>query len=265
MNNKTETQNTIKQIFGEYADKNALIAFLTGFALTAVILSNRFLTFYLTPLKTLVHEIGHTLFGWLFGYPSIPAFNFFYGGGLTMYWHQNKQILIFIYLTLIALMFFYRRKNKLVILTAAFLVLHMVFALTNLHETLILFMGHGFELIFALIFGYRGLTGVGSRNKIERALYCMMFFYIVIMDINFSYSLLSDVNALELYLNPPVGLPVNDFVQIAEKYQSISLIKTIWFFYFCSLLTPVTLFAVCRLFPSKRNLIAFIHKNINGR
>ena len=28
----------------------------------------------------LVHELGHAASGWLFGYPSLPAFDFTYGG-----------------------------------------------------------------------------------------------------------------------------------------------------------------------------------------
>ncbi len=43
-----------------------------------------FLSFILSPLTTMVHEIGHTAVLWLFGYPAIPAFDFANGGGVTM-------------------------------------------------------------------------------------------------------------------------------------------------------------------------------------
>ena len=38
----------------------------------------------LSGMKILVHEMGHAAFGWLFGYPSIPVFDFSYGGGVTL-------------------------------------------------------------------------------------------------------------------------------------------------------------------------------------
>ena len=39
----------------------------------------------LETFKTLVHEMGHAIFGWLFGYPSFPAFDVIWGGGVTIH------------------------------------------------------------------------------------------------------------------------------------------------------------------------------------
>src|SRR5688500_2816830 len=43
-------------------------------------------------LVTLFHELGHAVVGWLFGYPSIPAFDFVYGGGITHMGNFQKPI-----------------------------------------------------------------------------------------------------------------------------------------------------------------------------
>ena len=35
-------------------------------------------------MATFFHELGHTLFAWLYGYPTIPVFDFAHGGGLAI-------------------------------------------------------------------------------------------------------------------------------------------------------------------------------------
>lgn len=38
-----------------------------------------FLKYLFSFFAILVHEMGYAFAGWLFGYPSIPSFDFFYG------------------------------------------------------------------------------------------------------------------------------------------------------------------------------------------
>ena len=44
----------------------------------------------------LAHELGHTLAGWAFGRPSLPAFDFVYGGGVTATMDASKALLLLI-------------------------------------------------------------------------------------------------------------------------------------------------------------------------
>ena len=47
-----------------------------GLMLAVILPFFPFLSFILHPISTLVHEIGHTVMYWLFGYQAIPAFDF---------------------------------------------------------------------------------------------------------------------------------------------------------------------------------------------
>ncbi|MCP5050706.1 MAG: hypothetical protein GY940_26320, partial [bacterium] len=69
----------------ERLTRDAWKAMGIGAVITAVILYFPFLSFVFRYMITLVHEIGHAVFGWFFGYPSVPAFDFAYGGGITMH------------------------------------------------------------------------------------------------------------------------------------------------------------------------------------
>ena len=44
-------------------------------------------------LTSLAHEIGHALVAWLLGRPSVPAFDFKYGGGVAMIGERNQLLL----------------------------------------------------------------------------------------------------------------------------------------------------------------------------
>src|SRR5205085_4916566 len=54
-----------------------------GLVLAIVITAIPFARFIFHPIIILVHELGHAVAGWLLGYPSIPSFDFVYGGGIT--------------------------------------------------------------------------------------------------------------------------------------------------------------------------------------
>ena len=125
----------------------------------------------------LVHEFGHAIFGWLFGYPSIPAFDFTYGGGITAHQERHVIILVAVY-GLFCLGFYIYRKNRLSLISLSIAVLlYSLFAFAALHKILILFMGHGLELVFAGIFLYRALSGSAVINPLERPLYAIIGFF----------------------------------------------------------------------------------------
>src|SRR6185436_11151598 len=59
-------------------------AVASGLALALIVYVVPLLRFVFHTLITLVHEHGHTISAWSFGIPAIPAFDFVYGGGVTL-------------------------------------------------------------------------------------------------------------------------------------------------------------------------------------
>src|SRR5258705_7805858 len=54
-----------------------------GAVLAVVLTLIPFTRILFQPLITIVHELGHAVVAWMFGYPAVPAFDFSYGGGVT--------------------------------------------------------------------------------------------------------------------------------------------------------------------------------------
>ena len=68
------------------------VAFGIGVALALLTEAWPLLRVLVGYMVVLVHEIGHALAGWIFGYPSLPAFDFRYGGGVTLHQEQSWWI-----------------------------------------------------------------------------------------------------------------------------------------------------------------------------
>lgn len=64
----------------EIIDNDAWKSLGTGFMIALVALLVPFLGFIFGYLGILVHELGHAVAAWMFGYPAVPAFDFQYGG-----------------------------------------------------------------------------------------------------------------------------------------------------------------------------------------
>ena len=174
-------------------------ALLIGAGLAAIFLALPFLRFVLSYLTILVHELGHAIFAWLFGYPAIPAFDFHYGGGFTSYENRKILLLLLIYGGWAFALYAYRRHRPALVAVAALLGLYSLFALTPLHEHLIGFMGHGTELIFAGIFLYRALSGSAVKVPAERPLYAFVGLFILASDVRFALGLIWSPVERQLY------------------------------------------------------------------
>jgi len=212
-----------------------------GALLALVVLLLPRLDFIFQVFVTLTHELGHALTGWLFGYPSLPAFDFMYGGGVTL--HQQRALpLVFVVLALFAAAALVYRRNRrtLAILTAGAL-LYALFAFTRVHEVLNLFMGHGTELIIAGIFLYRGVSGFAVVHPAERPLYAFLGFFVLFSDLRFAWRLLTDPVHRYLYEEAKGGGHWMDFSRIAEEYWHVDLRVVALLFLFCCLLPPLAI------------------------
>jgi len=223
----------------QHFDNKALEAAIAGIFLAFLLLLSKQVTFICSYFIILIHELGHAFTAWSFGYPAIPAFDFLYGGGVTMHLNRVPVFAIAIYAAIGYLFYRYRKNQFTLGVLFGFSSLYTLFAITPLHEILQIGMGHGFELIFAIIFLYRGLSGYACRYSIERPLYAMLAFFTVFRGCNFSWRLIFDLDYRSLYEYGKGGLLDNDFVRLARDYFGTNLSSVaVCFLCFC-ILTPV--------------------------
>jgi hypothetical protein len=171
----------------------------------------------LLTLKTLFHEIGHAVAGWLFGYPAIPAFDFIFGGGMTHY--NNFQPFLAL---LVAVAFAYAawrfRENTPVVTAIAVIFLLWLVIVTKewRRETVLASAGVAFELILGAIFLYMALSGRGWRRpEIERPLGAMVAFFVQLYSWIFAFQLIRDVDFREWYREGKGGALMNDLEVVA--------------------------------------------------
>lgn len=199
------------------------------------LLNHIFMTF-----TTLVHEMGHTLTGWIFGYPALPAFDLRYGGGVTATMPRSTLLLMVFYAVMGYLVYLYRKNRLTLIFLVVFLVVHIGLAATAWHDVVFLFMGHGMELVIAGIFFYRALSGAAVLNAAERPLYSVISWFIVMSDLKFAYRLATSVHVRRMYEEAKGGGHWMDFSRIAEDYLHTDL-RVVAIFFFLTTLLPLVL------------------------
>jgi len=180
--------------------------------------------FLLSPLLVIIHELGHATAGWLFGYPSIPAFDFEYGGGATSIGETQYTIIVG-FVTAALLHFAWRRRRfKMdVAWILALTGLYLFTAFTDWKDVVVLAAGHGSELVFATVFLYRALSGDAVLQMDERPAYAMVGVFAVLNDLSFGWYLITSDLARYQYGEAKGGGHVMDFSQIAEDYLRVPL------------------------------------------
>lgn len=217
-------------------------AIAIGLVLSLVILASPQLTFILSPLITLVHELGHAAAAWIFGYPAIPSFDFIHGGGITLQLARFTPLLFLMYSALGYGLYRFRSNIHLSRIFLGLGIGYTFCAFTSLHEILMISMGHGFELGFAGLFLYRALSGAACRMAAERPLYGMMACYIWLYDLKFGHGLLFDRKARSIYQQGKGDILDHDFVRLANEYFGIGLSGVVVLFMLVCLATPVFAF-----------------------
>jgi hypothetical protein len=227
-------------------DRSGWIMLLVGPIVALACFAFFWLWWTLGTFKTLVHEMGHAIFGWLFGYPSFPAFDLIWGGGVTVHTGRSTVLCILIYAGFAWLFWLYRKNRGTLILLAALVILYSVAAFTSIHSVLILFMGHGTELVIAGWFIYRSLSGRAVIHAAERPLYGIIGFFIVFSNISMAYKLLTNVYYREDYLSAKGGDLDMDFSVIAHDYLHSDMASVVIVFFVCCLLCLVFSFLAFR-------------------
>lgn len=213
-----------------------------GLLLALVFFALRPINFVLSILVTLVHEMGHTVFYWLYGYPSIPSFDLTYGGGVTHFFSRNGLLIVGSFLALLGVFPWVRRHRGLLITWFICLTLHAFLSLSQWHECVILAMGHGTELAFAGLCLYRMFGARGLIHDVERPLYGMIGFFIWFKDLHFAGSLMLSSAFRAAYGQAKGGGHWMDFSQIARDFLHVPIEAVAFIFFVTCLIIPALSF-----------------------
>jgi hypothetical protein len=212
---------------------------LSGLCIAVCIISLPQIAFLLSPLVIIIHELGHASTNWLFGYPAVPAFDFLYGGGITLQLNRWHPILYVIYGGFGYLFYRYRRNVITSRVLLALVIFYTLNVFTDLHHFWVIVMGHGFELLFAGIFLYRGLIGARCRSRVERYLYMVLGFVIVLHDLSFAQELLWDSEARELYQLGKGEILDHDLVRLGRDYLRVPFAVVAFVFWISCWVAPI--------------------------
>jgi len=217
-----------------------------GLVMALVLMLVPLLRFVVGYLAILVHEMGHALFAWSFGYPAIPAFDFLYGGGITIYTDRSTILLLVVFALLAYLLYFYRSNRLTLAVLGAGTLVYALLALTDFHQLLITSMGHGTELVFAGIFLFRAMKGSHITHAVEQPLYAGLGFFILFHNLQFAHRLITSDDFREVYAEGKGGLLDHDFTVIGRDFLGVGTMAMGQIFLFCCLLTLALTWLVFR-------------------
>ncbi len=242
-------------------DRRGWLALAAGALAAATAVTTVWLSFIFGFLTTIVHEIGHSAAGWFFGYPSVPTFDFTYGGGVTLQQERIIWLVLLVVLVFAWYMFSYRRNRASLVLLGAALGLYLLMALTPAHQGVVLALGHGAELLFAGYLLYRVMGGSRVRHEFARPVYAFLGLFILMDNIRFSYLLAFDEAQRRQYETvSAIGFQM-DFSRLAQHYLSTSVSSVAVLFLVLCLLTPVFSYACLR----KREALAVTVRSLRER
>lgn len=219
-------------------DRDGRRALAIGVAMGVLVFAAPFLNFLAGYLAVLVHEFGHAAAGWLFGFAAVPAFDFVYGGGVTMLGERNTGILVAVYAGFAFIFWLFRRNRPTLVVLAGCVVVYSAVAFSRGHECVHLAAGHLSELVFAAIFLYRGMSGVACRLKVERPLYMAMGSFLVLNTARFSHRLMSSAAFRAEYESAKGGGQWMDLSRLADEFFRTDLQNLAGVLLLLAILTP---------------------------
>lgn len=175
---------------------------------------------------TLFHELGHAIFSWLFGSPSIPMIFTIFGadqaGGMA--WTFDRSW--FVQITVLVLLAYgcYRIREiwpRMFYLCTLLAIAISVLAFTRFHEVIPIFMGHGGAMLMGGFFLFRAIIYLDARNFFERLLNGLFGWFLILSNMYFCYEIRVTPEAFERYTNHVAfGTSHNDFVAMTHRiYQ----------------------------------------------
>lgn len=223
-------------------------AVAAGAALGVAVYLVPFLRFVFSYLNVLAHELGHTVAAWAFGYPAVPAFDWRYGGGVTLSSERSLPVFLLCWAALGSLVYLsrdeIRRRNLLLIVVAAY----GVTAFTDLHRALELAAGHGMELILAGVFLFRSWTGRSVVHAVERPLYAACGVFMILGNLSLSWGLMTDVDARTVYGMAKGGGHWMDLDRLALDFLGLGLPTVAFVLFAACWVTPPAVFWIASRF-----------------
>lgn len=192
-----------------------------GLALAIVVYAIPFTRFVFSAIVTLFHELGHAIAGWLLGYPSLPAFDFVYGGGFTHKGQFRLTIAVAVALAFAYLLWLFRENRRSMTIVAVIFGIWLVFVTREWRRELaVASAGHAFEFVLAGIFFYKALSGTGWKSpEFERPLGAFIAFFVQIHSTFFAWRLINDAEFLSRYREGKGGALMNDLEVVALDLQ----------------------------------------------
>ncbi|MEM1368197.1 MAG: hypothetical protein AAGG02_09285 [Cyanobacteria bacterium P01_H01_bin.15] len=217
---KTSAVRQSKRIAANLLERPGVMGWqaLTIGGICALILCRvAFLKFLLNYLVIAIHELGHTLTAWLFGYVAVPPFDFSSGGSVPFEFVRTGWGVGLLYGAIAYGLFLLRQRPLGLGVAIGAVLLHISLLMTQWHQFAILAMGHGLELIIAGVFLYRALTGSACSHVFERSIYAAVGWFILMCNWQLAGNLLSNATqrATDIAGNWPEPLE-SDFVLLSE-------------------------------------------------
>ncbi len=168
--------------------------------------------------ETLFHEMGHTIFFWLFGSAAIPSIMTAIGsdkaGGasLVLFHHWSVQLLAYAAMAY-GCFYCYRNRPLLFYPALGFTLMMVIASFTPIAHWLPIYMGQGGSILAAGVLLYRGWLGVRMETETERWLNALYGFFILFHNAQFSLQLMGDTAERDAYENAEL---TNDFVILTD-------------------------------------------------
>lgn len=208
-----------------------------------------FLSFVFSYLNILAHEFGHALASWSFGYPAVPAFDWRYGGGVTLTGERHPLVFLACWGILGAAVYVNRHVSSHRNMVLAVVAVYGIVAFTPVHRIIELAMGHLMELILAGVFLYRSLSGRAVVHAVERPLYAACGVFMILHNVSLSWGLMTDIDARTAYGMAKGGGHWMDLSRISIDYLGIGLPLVAFGLFAACWATPVVVYCVHRFEP----------------
>lgn len=228
--------------------KTSQTALLIGGILGIVLFLFPITRFVLNAFLTFVHEIGHAIAFWIFGYPAISSFDFIFGGGITLSLSSNPVTLLIlaIYGGLGYLAFLYRHNRLTLMVLAAIALIHCLFLITNLDQLSITVMGHLAEIFASFLCFYFALGKYFCYVGGEQTIYAMLGSFSFLENCSFFWSLIFNASFKAVYYQGKGGMLDNDLVKISQVIAPLSLENIAALLLIISLMMPALAFFTFR-------------------
>lgn len=182
-------------------------------------------------MATFFHEIGHTVFMWFYGYPTIPIFDFEHGGGFAVAVTGQQILILVVIWGLMAYGLWFLRGYlglQLLVLGAFILNVSLTFSLN--HNYVCDFMGPAFECLMASFLLYRALFDLAPRGDLERFLNSFFGFGMIFQVFVNGYGLLNSGAFRLVYYEQKGSHGFGDFDKIADYYVFLDfqIVVYIW-------------------------------------